>query len=127
MTDTKQMGQTRDEKGRITGGTPPAGFNKHPENRSDGRWKKEDSISYNYNMFLAMGDEFDTYTPTTQAQKIAYKRIKIARTEAGLYDTKEITDRTEGKAPQSVDVTTDGKSINPYAGLTTEELRKLAK
>lgn len=125
MSDTKQMEQTRDEKGRITGGIPPAGFNKHPENRSDGRWKKEDSISYNYNLFLAMSEEdFNDYIPETKAQKIAYNRIRDA--EKSLVDTKEITDRTEGKAPQTIDMTSLGESINPYANLTTEELRKLA-
>ena len=29
--------------------------------------------------------------------------------------------------PQKVDVTSMGESVNPYAGLTTDELRKLAK
>lgn len=126
MSDTKQSELERDEKGRIIGGTPPAGFNVNPQNRSDGRWKKEDSISYNYNKFLAMSEEeFADYRPETKAQRIAYNRIKAS--EDSLNDAKEITDRTEGKAPQSVDVTTQGESINPYAALTTEELRRLAK
>ena len=111
MTNSKQMAQTRDEKGRITGGVPPAGFNVNPENRSNGRWKAEDSISYNYNKFLAMSEEeFAEYTPKTKAQRIAYNRIKDA--EDSLNDTKEITDRIEGKAPQSIDMTSNGESIN---------------
>lgn len=126
MTTTKQEEQQRDEKGRIIGGTPPVGFHTNPERRSNGRWKKEDSISYNYNLFLSFSEEeFAEYVPKTKAQRIAYNRIKDA--EDNLNDAKEITDRTEGKAPQSVDVTTQGESINPYAALTTEELRKLAK
>lgn len=101
MTNSNQTGQTRDEKGRITGGTPPAGFNAHPENRSNGRWKKEDSISYNYNLFLAMSEnEFREYTPVTKAQRIAYNRVVAS--EDSLHDAKEITDRTEGKAPQFI-------------------------
>lgn len=125
MTTTKQEEQRRDEKGRIIGGTPPVGFHTNPERRSDGRWKKEDSISYNYNLFLAMNElEFNDYTPTTKAQRIAYNRVKAS--EDNLNDAKEITDRTEGKAPQSIDMTSKGESINPYAALTTEELRKLA-
>ena len=110
MTNSKQMAQTRDEKGRITGGVPPAGFNVNPENRSNGRWKAEDSISYNYNKFLAMSEEeFAEYTPKTKAQRIAYNRIKDA--EDSLNDTKEITDRVEGKAPQSIDMTSNGESV----------------
>ena len=110
MTDTKQTELQRDEKGRITGGTPPAGFNVNPQNRSNGRWKAEDSISYNYNKFLAMSEEeFAEYVPQNKAQRIAYNRIKAS--EDSLNDTKEITDRTEGKAQQMVDVTTGGEAI----------------
>ena len=110
MSDTKQSELERDEKGRIIGGTPPAGFNVNPQNRSDGRWKKEDSISYNYNKFLAMSEEgFADYKPETKAQRIAYNRIKAS--EDSLNDAKEVTDRTEGKAQQTVDVTTGGEAI----------------
>lgn len=112
MTNSKQTAQQRDEKGRITGGPPPAGFNVHPENISSGRWKKENSISYNYHLFLAMPDlEFEQYIPKTKAQRIAYNRVKEA--EENLNDTKEITDRTEGKASQSIDMTSNGESIKP--------------
>lgn len=38
----------------------------------------------------------------------------------------DMLDRALGKPDQSIDVTTQGESINPYAALTTEELRKLA-
>ena len=110
MTDSKQTELQRDEKGRITGGTPPAGFNVNPQNRSNGRWRKEDSISYNYNLFLAMDElEFAEYVPKTKAQRIAYNRVKEA--ESSLNDVKEITDRVEGKAQQTVDVTTGGEAI----------------
>lgn len=37
-----------------------------------------------------------------------------------------LIDQGFGKPKESVDVTSKGESINPYAGLTTEELRKLA-
>lgn len=126
MTDRKQT----DTKGRFVKGNTVAkdagvDFGSKPENRHNGRWKKEDSISYNYNLFLAMSEEgFAEFIPKTKAQRIAYNRIKDA--EDSLNDTKEITDRVEGKAPQSIDMTSNGESINPYAGLTTEELRKLA-
>lgn len=38
----------------------------------------------------------------------------------------ELINQAWGKPKESVDVTTQGESINPYAALTTEELRKLA-
>ena len=122
MTTTKQV---RDYTPNPTG---KGGFQDRPNDRSDGRWNKDDSISYQYNKLLRMTPEaFKEYEPETMAQKIAYKRLSISVTEAGLMDTKEITDRVEGKAPQSIDMTSKGESINPYSQLTTDELRKLIK
>lgn len=130
MTDSKQTGLIRDEKGRIVGGTPPAGFNKHPENRSNGHWKAENTISYQYKRFLNMTpDQLSEFAKTpsserTIAMDIAYQRVLASR--KSLMDVKEITDRTEGKASQSMDITSQGESINPFNALTPEELRKLA-
>lgn len=113
--------------------TPPpnptgkGGFGDHPENRNPGGWNKEESISYQYNRIMRMSpDELEMFVPETVAQKIALQRITAAMTLAGLNDTKEITDRTEGKAPQSVDIRNPDGSLNPYNALTAEELRKLA-
>lgn len=121
MTTTKQV------RDYIPNPSGKGGFQERPNDRSDGRWNKDESISYQYNRLLRMPPaELDEYVPETNAQAIAKTRIIAARGDNGLMDTKEITDRVEGKAPQSVDVTTQGESINPYAALTTEELRKLA-
>lgn len=113
MPDTKQTALIRDSKGRIIGGTPPAGFNVHPENRSDGGWSKEGSISYQYQKLMRMStEELTSFKPETVAQDIALARIRAARdSRLGLSDAKEITDRTEGKAPQSIDVTSGGETI----------------
>lgn len=92
--------------------TGKGGFQERPQDRNDGRWNKDDSISYQYNKLLRMSpEELDEYIPGTNAQAIAKTRILSARGEAGLLDTKEITDRVEGKAPQSIDMTTNGKDI----------------
>lgn len=45
-------------------------------------------------------------------------------------DSRTITDmldRAMGKPDATLDVTTNGESINPYASLTTDELRNLSK
>src|SRR5690606_38833134 len=68
------------------------------------------------------------------------KIVKDAKTDSGLrgvfatailkkdYKTIiQLIDQAYGKPKESVDVTTQGESINPYAALTTEELRRLAK
>lgn len=121
------MATTKQVEKNVPNPTGKGGFQERPQDRSNGRWNKDESISYQYNRLLRMTpEELDEYVPETNAQAIAKTRIIAARGDNGLMDTKEITDRVEGKAPQSVDVTTQGESINPYAALTTEELRKLA-
>lgn len=122
------MATTKQVRTHIPNPEGKGGFQERPQDRSDGRWNKEESISYQYNKLLRLSPaDFDKFKPETLAQQIAYKRLKIARTEVGLMDTKEITDRTEGKAPQAIDITTDGESLNPYNALTADELRKLAE
>lgn len=92
------------------------GFGDNPQNRSDGGWKKENTISYQYRRFLNMSPaELKKFAHTpeeerTVAMDIAYSQIIESRNS--LLHTKEITDRTEGKAPQNIDITTNGDSIN---------------
>lgn len=104
--------------GKSNNPTGKGGFADNPENRSDGRWSKEGSISYQYNKLMRMSPtELSGFTPETIAEKIALKRIRIAMTSAGLYDTKEITDRTEGKAPQFIGIG-DGDDYDGKVGAT---------
>ena len=124
--DTQQTELERDEKGRFAGGTPPAGFNVHPENQSPGGWKKENTISYQYKRFLNMSpDELKAYSETpdserTVAMDIAYSQVIKSRNS--LNHAKEITDRTEGKAAQAIDITSNGESLNKTSALTEDEL-----
>lgn len=98
---------------KVPNPTGKGGFGDNPENRNPGGWKKEDSISYQYNMLMRLSpDELVKFKPETVAQMIAFKRIKEANKDNGLPDTREITDRTEGKAPQAIDITTGGEKLN---------------
>lgn len=92
-----------------------------------GRWNKEGSISYNYNKIMRMSDEeLAKFKPTTQAEKIALMRVQQAAKDLGLADAKEISDRTEGKAPQFIG-TGDKEDYNDmFERLSIDELRKLA-
>lgn len=98
----------RDESGKfLPGYTPPTTFADRPEDRHSGRWKKENSISYQYNRFMAMSAiDFKKWRDTnpaelrSMAEDIAYTRVWDARNASGriaLDNTREITDRTEGK------------------------------
>jgi hypothetical protein len=110
--------------------TGKGGFQDHPELRSNGHWKKENTISFQYNRFLSMSSEdLKAFANTpdnerTAAMDIAYKRILEAKNS--LQDVKEITDRTEGKAKEHVDITTYGESLNVKT-LTDEELDERIK
>lgn len=92
------------------------GFGEHPEHRNPGGWKKENTISYQYHRFLNMSPEqLEAWAKTpkserTVAMDLAYNRVLEAR--KSLPDIKEITDRTEGKAPQNIDVTSGGDKLN---------------
>lgn len=118
--------------GSLPNPTGKGGFGDHPENRNPGGWNKEHSISYQYNKMLRMDEnEWAAFKikmkdgETTMAERIAYQRIEDAIKD--LATTKEITDRTEGKAPQNIDLTTKGEGLNPFKQLDAEDLRKLAQ
>ncbi len=92
------------------------GFRDNPQNRSDGGWKKEDSIGYQYRMLQRLTIEelekwIDEHPKSirTVAQDLAYKALIKAQKE--LPYLKEVTDRSEGKAPQSMDITSGGEPI----------------
>lgn len=98
---TEQVSSTDDKP--VPNPTGKGGFGDNPENRNPGGWSKEGSISYQYQKLMRMSPtEFAEFKPETVAQEIALKRITIAKKDNGLYDAKEVTDRTEGKAPQFI-------------------------
>lgn len=115
------MKRDRDKKGRFVKGkisnpTGKGGFKDHPENKGTGYWNSEDSIGFQYKKLIKMTiEEFKGWTKDypekerTIAQELAYQAVIQARKD--LSYLKEVTDRTEGKAPQSIDMTSGGKPI----------------
>ena len=126
MTDTKQMAQQRDEKGRIIGGTPPAGFNVNPQNRHNGAWKKEETARYKLELIIKMSDEEIQELIDNPNTPRFDKNMAIAVQEGQWREIDSMINQVYGKPKESVDVTTQGESINPYNALTADELRKLA-
>lgn len=85
------------------------GFGDNPQNRNPGGWNKEGSISYQYNKLMRMTpEELVEFKPETVAQEIALARIRESKKAGGLHDAKEVTDRTEGKAPQFIGIGGEG-------------------
>lgn len=126
MTNRKQTEQQRDDKGRIIGGTPPAGFNVHPENRHNGAWKKEDTPRFKLEQMMKLSETELEYVIRDFEAPLFERKLATAIKDGNWNVIKEMTQEVYGKPKESVDVTTQGESINPYAALSTEELRKLA-
>ncbi len=99
---TKQAKCKRGVKpGTINNPTGIGGFRVHPENRSDGRWNKDNSFLYWLNFFKSLSvEEFKKYgvdkpqNERTVACSLAYERIKRALLD--LKEFQEVANRTEG-------------------------------
>lgn len=125
MANTKQMEQTRDDKGRITGGPPPKGFNANPQNRHNGAWKKEETVRYQVEMVAQMGDE--------ELQEVIddVERPRLVRNFASAVkmsqwrEIKEMIEMIYGKPKESVDLTSNGESVGlPTIRIIDERKRK---
>ena len=98
-------------EGVVNNPSGKGGFGDNPQNKANGRWSKETSISYWYNHLIRLElSDFEEFEPKTMAQQLAYNAIVDSKKELGYL--KEVTDRTEGRAFQSNDITTNGKDIN---------------
>ena len=127
MTNTKQMEQQRDDKGRIIGGTPPAGFNVHPENRHNGAWKKESTPRFKLEKMMELEEDELRAIAEDKKSPLFERKLAIAIRKGEWREIKEMIQEVYGKPKENVDVTSNGESVNPFNGLTTEELRKLLK
>ena len=98
------------KKGDINNPNGKGGFAENPQNRSNGAWSKDTSISYWYNKLIRLDiEELNIFEPETMAQRLALSAVFKALDE--LNYLKEVTDRTEGKSSQAIDVTSDGNEI----------------
>lgn len=122
---------TQPVKKHIPNPTGKGGFGEHPEHANPGGWKKENTISYQYHRFMNMDpDEFKAFdklpnTTKTMAMILAYNRVKESR--SSLQDIKEITDRTEGRAAQSIELNSTGEVTHKFEELEDEELDRIIK
>ena len=89
--------------------TGKGGFGDHPENRSNGRWSKDNSFSYWMNFFKHLTvKDFKEYEKTkpederTMAESLAYARVFRSRNE--LAEFQVVANRTEGMPREIKDV-----------------------
>lgn len=120
VVDKPKRKYTMPANGNRNNPTGKGGFGENPQNRRDGRWSKDTSISYWYNklgrMTLKELEEFekkgDELTPFQKTALVRVKRAYKGDSE-GLAEAKEVADRTEGKAKQEIgiDASDDMKTI----------------
>lgn len=94
--------------GTINNPLGKGGFQERPDDiAKGGHWGADTSISYQYNVLIRLSvNDFMKWIEEhpkdqrTLAQEMAYNAVVKARDD--LSYLKEVTDRTEGKAPQTV-------------------------
>lgn len=109
MTDTNQSGLRRDEKGRIIGGTPPAGFNVHPENRHNGAWKKEDTPRYKLEQMMKLDEETLRKVAEDTSAPLFERKLAIAVKKGDWREIKEMIEQVYGKAKETIDTNITGE------------------
>ena len=112
MTNSKQMEQQRDEKGRITGGIPPAGFNVNPQNRHNGAWKKESTPRFKLEKMMELEEDELRAIAEDKKAPLFERKLAVAIRKGEWREIKEMIQEVYGKPKESVDLTTQGESIN---------------
>lgn len=122
----KQVPETRNKRKGNPNPSPATRFGAENGNpQSKGYWDSSHSISFQYKKFLRMtADEFIEFgmlpvSQRTVAQDIAYNQVLASRDS--LPHAREITDRTEGKAPQAIDITTGGEPMTTLVRFIGED------
>jgi len=100
---TIEMPETTKQVRKIPNPTGKGGFQERPQDRSDGRWSKENSFSYWMNFFKQLDkEEFLTWEKDnpkhSMAASLAYARVFKSRSE--LKEFQEVANRTEGMPTQ---------------------------
>lgn len=103
--NTDQMEQQRDEKGRITGGVPPAGFNKHPENRNPGGWVKSDTPRFKLEQMMKLGEDELRKVAESKDAPLFERKLAIAIRKGEWREIKEMIQEVYGKPKETIDHT----------------------
>lgn len=100
------------KKGTVNNPTGKGGFGDHPENACRGRWRKEDSYTYNVNKYGRMTDiELQEVIlqakggELTQFQRAALQTVLDMQKREGWKKLVDTVDRVDGKALQPVEQT----------------------
>ena len=110
--DTDQSKPLLDENGKFAkGNTPPAGFNKHPENRNPGGWRKADTPRYKLEQMMKLSEPDLRKIAEDKDAPLFERKLATAIAKGQWREIKEMIQEVYGKPKESVDVTSGGEPI----------------
>ena len=113
MNDRKQSKPLLDENGKFAkGNTPPAGFNKHPENRHNGAWKKEDTPRFKLEQMMKLSEPDLRKVAEDKDAPLFERKLATAIAKGQWREIKEMIQEVYGKPQENVDVTSKGEKLN---------------
>lgn len=105
---------TNNQVKRVPNPTGKGGFKERPQDINPGTWNSKTVFNTQVSRFLNMSaEQFKAFAKTpdnvmTMAERIAYYRVAQGK---DLAEFKDMADRLQGKAAQSMDVTSDGEKL----------------
>ena len=113
MNDRKQSKPLLDENGKFAkGNTPPAGFNKHPENRHNGAWKKESTPRYKLEKMMELEEDELRAIAEDKKSPLFERKLAIAIRKGEWREIKEMIQEVYGKPQENIDLTSKGDKLN---------------
>lgn len=113
MNDRKQSKPLLDENGKFAkGNTPPAGFNKHPENRHNGAWKKESTPRYKLEKMMELEEDELRAIAEDKKSPLFERKLAIAIRKGEWREIKEMIQEVYGKPKENIDLTSKGDKLN---------------
>ena len=113
MNDRKQSKPLLDENGKFAkGNTPPAGFNKHPENRHNGAWKKESTPRFKLEKMMELEEDELRAIAEDKKSPLFERKLAIAIRKGEWREIKEMIQEVYGKPQENIDLTSNGDKLN---------------
>ena len=113
MNDRKQSKPLLDENGKFAkGNTPPAGFNKHPENRHNGAWKKESTPRFKLEKMMELEEDELRAIAEDKKSPLFERKLAIAIRKGEWREIKEMIQEVYGKPQENIDLTSKGDKLN---------------
>ena len=111
--DTDQSKPLLDKNGKFAkGNIPPAGFNKHPENRNPGGWVKSDTPRYKLEQMMKLSEPDLRKIAEDKDAPLFERKLATAINKGQWREIKEMIQEVYGKPQENIDLTSNGDKLN---------------